>query len=147
MNWTRRHSAPRRTRCLPRSTDILTSRAVSSGAAGTISENRRLYYSARSSYFGVIDLAGFKKDRFFLYQAYVRPDFPMAHILPHWTWPERVGQVTPVHVFTSGDEGELFLNGTSVGRKRKGTQLLPPAVGRRRLWNRGGSRSLPTRRV
>jgi beta-galactosidase len=44
----------------------------------------------------------------------------MAHILPHWTWPERVGQVTPVHVFTSGDEGELFLNGKSLGRKQKG---------------------------
>ena len=44
----------------------------------------------------------------------------MAHILPHWTWPERVGQVTPVHVFTSGDEGELFLNGRSLGRKKKG---------------------------
>jgi beta-galactosidase len=40
--------------------------------------------------------------------------------LPHWTWPERIGQVTPVHVFTSGDEGELFLNGKSLGRKRKG---------------------------
>ena len=80
------------------------------------------YYSARSSYFGAIDLAGFKKDRFFLYQAHWRPDLPMAHILPHWTWPERVGQVTPVHVFTSGDEGELFLNGKSLGRKRKGTR-------------------------
>ena len=78
------------------------------------------YYSARSSYFGAIDLAGFKKDRFFLYQAHWRPDFPMAHILPHWTWPERVGQVTPVHVFTSGDEAELFLNRKSLGRKRKG---------------------------
>ena len=44
----------------------------------------------------------------------------MAHILPHWTWPERVGQVTPVHVFTSGDEAELFLNGKSLGRKKKG---------------------------
>lgn len=44
----------------------------------------------------------------------------MAHILPHWTWPERVGQVTPVHVFTSGDEAELFLNGVSLGRKKKG---------------------------
>ena len=44
----------------------------------------------------------------------------MAHMLPHWTWPERVGQVTPVHVFTSGDEAELFLNGKSLGRKRKG---------------------------
>jgi beta-galactosidase len=77
--------------------------------------------SSRSSYSGIIDLAGFKKDRFYIYQAHWRPDFPMAHILPHWTWPERVGQVTPVHVFTSGDEGELFLNGKSLGRKKKGT--------------------------
>jgi len=45
----------------------------------------------------------------------------MAHILPHWTWPERAGLVTPVHVYTSGDEAELFLNGTSLGRKKKGT--------------------------
>ena len=44
----------------------------------------------------------------------------MAHLLPHWTWPERAGQVTPVHVYTSGDEAELFLNGRSLGRKRKG---------------------------
>jgi beta-galactosidase len=75
---------------------------------------------ARSSYSGIIDLAGFKKDRFYLYQAHWRPDFPMAHILPHWTWPERVGKTTPVHVFTSGDEAELFLNGRSLGRKKKG---------------------------
>lgn len=78
------------------------------------------YYGARSSYFGIIDLAGFKKDRFYLYQSRWRPNFPLAHILPHWTWPERVGQVTPVHVFTSGDEVELFLNGQSLGRKKKG---------------------------
>ncbi len=78
------------------------------------------YYDSRSSYSGIIDLAGFKKDRFYIYQAHWRPDFPMAHILPHWTWPEREGQVTPVHVFTSGDEGELFLNGKSLGRKKKG---------------------------
>jgi beta-galactosidase len=64
-------------------------------------------------------LAGFRKDRFYLYQSRWRPDFPMAHILPHWTWPERVGQVTPVHVYTSGDEAELFLNGKSLGRKKK----------------------------
>jgi len=76
--------------------------------------------TSRSSYSGIIDLAGFKKDRFYLYQAHWRPDFRMAHILPHWTWSERVGQVTPVHVFTSGDEGELFLNGKSLGRKKKG---------------------------
>lgn len=78
------------------------------------------YYASRSSYFGIIDLAGFKKDRFYLYQSRWRADLPMAHILPHWTWPERIGQVTPVHVFTSGDEAELFLNGKSLGRKKKG---------------------------
>ena len=78
------------------------------------------YYGSRSSYAGIIDLAGFRKDRFYLYQAHWRPELPMAHILPHWTWPERVGQVTPVHVFTSGDEGELFLNDRSLGRKTKG---------------------------
>jgi beta-galactosidase len=43
----------------------------------------------------------------------------MAHILPHWTWPGREGQITPVHVYTSGDEAELFLNGKSLGRKKK----------------------------
>lgn len=78
------------------------------------------YYGARSSYFGIIDLAGFKKDRFYLYQSQWRPDLPVAHILPHWTWPQRIGQVTPVHVFTSGDEAELFLNGKSLGKKTKG---------------------------
>lgn len=78
------------------------------------------YYEARSAYCGIIDLAGFKKDRFFLYQSRWRPDLAMVHILPHWTWPERVGEITPVHVFTSGDEVELFLNGVSLGRKKKG---------------------------
>lgn len=78
------------------------------------------YYAARGSYCGIIDMAGFKKDRFYLYQARWRPDLPMAHLLPHWNWPERVGKVTPVHVFTSGDEAEVFLNGRSLGRKTKG---------------------------
>lgn len=79
------------------------------------------YYTARSSYSGIIDLAGFRKDRFFEYQARWRPDWPMAHLLPHWNWPEREGLVTPVHVFTSGDEAELFVNGESHGRRVKGT--------------------------
>jgi len=76
---------------------------------------------ARSSYFGIVDLAGFPKDRFYLYQARWRPDFPMAHILPHWNWSGREGQTTPVFVYTSGDEAELFLNGQSLGRKQKGS--------------------------
>lgn len=75
---------------------------------------------SRSSYFGILDLAGFKKDRFYLYQSKWRPELPMAHILPHWNWPERKGLVTPVFVYTSGDEAELFLNGKSLGRKKKG---------------------------
>jgi beta-galactosidase len=73
---------------------------------------------SRSSYFGIIDLAGFPKDRFYLYQARWRPDLRMAHIVPQcWNWP--AGQVTPVYVYTSGDEAELFLNGKSLGRKKK----------------------------
>jgi beta-galactosidase len=75
---------------------------------------------SRSSYFGIFDLCGFPKDRYYIYQARWRPDLPMAHILPHWNWPERVGQVTPVHVYTSGDEAELFLNGRSLGRQQRG---------------------------
>jgi beta-galactosidase len=77
------------------------------------------FYEARSSYSGIVDLAGFPKDRYYLYQSRWRPDLPMVHVLPHWTWPERVGQVTPVHVFTSGDEAELFVNGKSQGRQKK----------------------------
>lgn len=78
------------------------------------------YYGARSSYCGIIDLAGFKKDRYYLYQSRWRPDLPIVHILPHWNWPDRIGEITPVHIFTSGDEVELFLNGKSLGRKVKG---------------------------
>lgn len=78
------------------------------------------YYGARSSYCGIIDLAGFKKDRFWLYQSRWRPELPIAHVLPHWNWPDRAGKLTPVHVFSSGDEAELFLNGQSLGRKKRG---------------------------
>lgn len=78
------------------------------------------YYGARSSYCGIIDLAGFKKDRFYLYQSRWRPNLRFAHILPHWTWPGREGLITPVHVFSSADEAELFLNGHSLGRKKRG---------------------------
>jgi beta-galactosidase len=75
---------------------------------------------SRSSYFGIVDLAGFKKDRFYLYQSRWRPDFPMAHLVPQcWNWPGREGQITPVYVYTTGDEAELFLNGQSLGRKTR----------------------------
>jgi len=74
---------------------------------------------SRSSYFGILDLCGFRKDRFYIYQAHWNSDLPMAHILPHWNWPKRLGQNVPVHVYTSGDEAELFLNGKSLGKKKK----------------------------
>lgn len=77
------------------------------------------YYTSRSSYSGIIDLAGFAKDRFWLYQSRWRPELKFAHILPHWTWPGREGQITPVHVFSSADEAELFVNGTSQGKIKK----------------------------
>ena len=68
---------------------------------------------------GFLDSAGFRKDSFYLFQSRWRPDLPMAHILPHWNWKGREGEITPVYVFTSGDEAELFLNGRSLGRRRK----------------------------
>jgi len=87
--------------------------------AKDMKELGKIVVPSRSSYFGIVDLAGFKKDRFYLYQAHWRPGLPMAHLLPHWTWPERVGQLVPVFLYTSGDEAELFLNGKSLGRKKK----------------------------
>ena len=87
--------------------------------ADELAQKGEIQFVSRSSYFGIVDLCGFKKDRFYIYQARWRPDLPMAHILPHWNWAERIGQVTPVHVYTSGDEAELFLNGKSLGKKKK----------------------------
>jgi beta-galactosidase len=74
---------------------------------------------SRSSYFGIIDLAGFPKDRYYIYQARWRPELRMAHILPHWNWPERLGEITPVHVYSAADEAELFLNRKSLGRRKR----------------------------
>jgi hypothetical protein len=79
---------------------------------------------ARSSYFGIVDLAGIPKDRFWLYRSHWRPDETTIHILPHWNWPERVGKNVPVFVYTNGDSAELFLNGKSLGRRTKG--VVPP---------------------
>jgi beta-galactosidase len=78
---------------------------------------------AKSSYFGIVDLSGIPKDRYYLYRSYWRPDTTTIHILPHWNWPDRVGQNVPVFVYTNGDSAELFLNGKSLGRRTKG--ILP----------------------
>jgi beta-galactosidase len=89
--------------------------------ARALAELERLGTNApsRSSYFGIIDLAGFPKDRYYAYQSRWRPELPVAHILPHWNWSGREGEVTPVHVYTNGDEAELFLNGVSLGRQKR----------------------------
>ncbi|MHC4521439.1 MAG: glycoside hydrolase family 2 TIM barrel-domain containing protein, partial [Planctomycetota bacterium] len=63
---------------------------------------------ARSSYFGIVDLCGIPKDRFYLYRSYWRLATTTVHILPHWNWPDRVGQKVPVFVYTNGDSAELF---------------------------------------
>ena len=75
--------------------------------------------AARSSYFGIVDLVGLPKDRFYLYRSAWNTEDTTVHILPHWTWPAREGLGVPVYVYTNGDEAELFLNGSSLGRKRK----------------------------
>ena len=75
---------------------------------------------SRSSYFGIIDLAGFPKDTYYLYMSKWAPEKAQAHLLPHWNWPGREGEVTPVMCFSSGDEAELFVNGKSQGVRRKG---------------------------
>jgi beta-galactosidase len=82
---------------------------------------------AKSSYFGIVDLVGIPKDRYYLYRSHWRPDAPTVHIVPHWNWPERIGKSVPVFVYTNGDSAELFLNGKSLGRKAKGVPPERPA--------------------
>ena len=77
------------------------------------------YWPSRSSYFGIFDLAGLPKDRAWLYRSYWKPEAPTLHIVPHWTWPGREGDTTPVYVYTDADEAELFVNGKSQGKRRK----------------------------
>lgn len=72
---------------------------------------------ARSSYFGILDLAGLPKDAFHLYRSLWREDDHTVYVSPHWNWNE--GDRVPVIVYTDGDEAELFLNGESLGRKAK----------------------------
>ena len=83
------------------------------------------YWPSRSSYFGICDLAGLPKDRYWLYRSHWRTDDATLHVLPHWTWQGREGQVTPVYCYTSYPSAELFVNGKSQGRivKNAGTRL------------------------
>ena len=77
------------------------------------------YWPSRSSYFGICDLAGLPKDRYYLYRSHWNKKEHTIHLLPHWTWPKRKGQVTPVYCYTDYDEAELFVNGKSQGRIKK----------------------------
>lgn len=74
---------------------------------------------ATVSYFGIVDLCGIPKDRYYLYRSHWRPDTPTVHIVPHWNWPDRVGKNVPVFVYTNGDSAELFLNGKSLSKRSK----------------------------
>ena len=84
------------------------------------------YYTnwpSHTSLFGAVDLAGIPKDRFYLYRSHWNADSPTLHILPHWDWPDRVGEVTPIFVYTSYPTAELFINGKSRGRRTKDTTI------------------------
>ena len=76
-------------------------------------------WPSRSAYFGILDLAGIPKDRYWLYRSRWDETSHTLHLVPHWTFPGREGQVTPVYCYTDFDEAELFVNGKSQGRIRK----------------------------
>jgi beta-galactosidase len=90
--------------------------------------NNEADWPARSSYFGMVDLAGFPKDRYYLYQSQWTRQ-PMVHVLPHWNWQGREGQAIPVMAYTNADEVELFLNGKSLGRKKRFSEPVELPVG------------------
>ena len=107
------------------------------------------YWPSRSSYFGIFDLAGLPKDRYYLYRSHWNKDEKTIHLLPHWTWQGREGETTPVYCYTNYDTAELFVNGKSQGKitkqlditKASGkdgriTDVNDPAIDRYRLrWN------------
>ena len=77
------------------------------------------YWPSRSSYYGIVDLAGLPKDRFYLYRSHWNKQDHTIHLLPHWTWKGREGKVTPVYCYTDYPSAELFVNGKSQGRISK----------------------------
>ena len=84
------------------------------------------YYSdwpSHSSLFGIVDLAGLPKDRYYLYRSHWNKEEETLHILPHWTWPGREGEVTPVFVYTNYPSAELFVNGVSQGVRTKDSSI------------------------
>lgn len=97
------------------------------------------YYSdwpSHSSLFGIIDLAGLPKDRYYLYRSHWNKEAETLHILPHWTWEGREGEVTPIFVYTNYPSAELFINGKSQGKRTKDLSVT--------VENSGDSLSLAT---
>ena len=90
-------------------------------------------WPSRSSYFGIVDLCGLPKDRYYLYRSRWAADKPTLHLLPHWNWEGREGAITPVHVYTNYGAAELFLNGRSLGVRKKGGDWAPERY--RLMWN------------
>ncbi|PRY55152.1 beta-galactosidase [Arcticibacter pallidicorallinus] len=90
------------------------------------------FWPSRSSYFGINDLAGLPKDRFYLYRSKWNKKDETLHILPHWNWEGREGQTTPVFVYTNYDSAELFINGKSMGVQKKNSSS--PQSRYRLMW-------------
>jgi beta-galactosidase len=86
-------------------------------------------WPSRSSYFGIVDLAGFPKDRFYSYKSFWTTE-PTVHVFPHWNWAGHEGEKIPVMVYTNAQEVELFLNGKSLGRKKLGVDTFEMPVGK-----------------
>lgn len=91
------------------------------------------HWPSRSSYFGICDLAGLPKDRYYLYRSRWNQEKPTLHLLPHWNWEGREGETTPVFVYTSYESAELFLNGKSLGIRKKSKDS--PQNRYRLMWN------------
>lgn len=90
--------------------------------------------AARSAYFGIVDLVGIPKDRYFLYKSHWKPEDTTLHILPHWNWPDRVGKKVPAFVYTNADCAELFLNGQSLGTRCKSPKSTHSTERFRLMW-------------
>ncbi len=89
------------------------------------------YYTnwpSHSSLFGIVDLAGLPKDRYYLYRSHWNKAEETLHILPHWTWPGREGETTPIFVYTNYPSAELFINGVSQGVRTKDTSITAEAT-------------------
>ena len=90
-------------------------------------------WPSHSSVFGIVDLASLPKDRYYLYRSHWNKNDATLHVLPHWNWKGREGQITPVFVYTSYPKAELFIIGKSQGMKEKNDSTLQTRY--RLMWN------------